>query len=656
MRLLSIFSVILFCNLIYFAQVESAASGREAQAVANALKQADRGNWIGAKKTIASLNNSNAQDVLNWYAYTQGQDNRSFDEISNFVSKHNSWPQLDKIRVEAEKKITASVSKHEVISWFSRNQPITPSGMDYYVGALISTGKTNEVRRALHNWWPKADLSRDQQRDFYTRYGRYLDRESHVERLNSLLHKKKYSNAVGIAEALGGGYPALAEARRALSQKSANVNAKVSAVPATLKNNEGLLFDRLKWRRQNKYNDGAIEILNRAPSASRMYNPKDWWKERHIIVRRLIEQKQYKKAYKLASQHKQKEGFPLAQAEWVSGWLALRFVNEPWKAFEHFEKLYKNVSSPLSKSRGAYWAGRASDDLKHPQVASQWYNVALRYPETFYGQLAAEKLNKKSELIQNNPVFVSQSQRNSFDRKDLVQAAGWFDHAGMKKQTELFLLRLSKNAQTPPEYVLTAELSERLGYKHITIKVAQALQKEKGISQSRYLYPQIVRELQNIHDTEWAFINAIIRQESRFDQSAVSHAGARGLMQLMPATAKGVASRSGRQHQTAWLTSRPSHNIYLGSRYLSQMTNRFGGSYALAAAAYNAGPNRVDRWLREFGDPRRGEINLIDWVELIPIYETRNYVQRVLEGVYVYRQKLKGKQKIHNNVIHVSAN
>ena len=224
----------------------------------------------------------------------------------------------------------------------------------------------------------------------------------------------------------------------------------------------------------------------------------------------------------------------------------------------------------------------------------------------------------------------------------------------MKKQTEVFLLRLSKNAKTSSDYILTAELAENLGQRHIAIKVAQALQKEKNVNYSRYLYPKMVRELSNIRDTEWAFINAIIRQESRFDQSAVSHAGARGLMQLMPATAKDVARRAGRQHQTGWLTSRPSHNIYLGSRYLTQMVDRFGGNYAMAAAAYNAGPNRVDRWVKEFDDPRKGKIDLIDWIELIPIYETRNYVQRVLEGVYVYRQQLKGKQKNHSNLIHVN--
>jgi len=647
MRLLSVFTAILLGSLVCFCQVPSFASTQETQVVANALKQAQRGNWGQAKKTISSVKNANARAVLDWYAYTQGQDNRSFNEISIFVLRHGSWPQLDKIRVEAEKKLNDSVSNKSVISWFSQNQPVTPNGMNRYARALISSGKTNEARKALRHWWPKASLSRDQQREFYTNYGRYLDRETHVERLNNLLHKKIYSNAAGIAEALGGGYPALTEARRALGQKSSNVNAKVSAVPAALRNNEGLLFDRLKWRRQNKYNDGAIEILNRAPPASRMSNPKDWWRERHIVVRRLIEQKNYKAAYRLASTHKQKEGFPLAQAEWVSGWLALRFANEPWKAFEHFEKLYKNVSSPLSKSRGAYWAGRASDELKHPQVASQWYNVALRYPETFYGQLAGERLNQKVRSIKNNPVTISQGQRASFSRKDLVQAAKWFDYAGMKKQTELFLLRLSKNARTPTDFILTAELADKLGYRHITIKVAQALQKEKGISQDRYLYPKLVSELKNINDTEWAFINSIIRQESRFDHTAVSHAGARGLMQLMPATAKGVAARNGRQHQTSWLTSRPAHNIYLGSRYLRQMTNRF---------AYNGGPNRVDRWLKEFGDPRKNEIDLIDWVELIPIYETRNYVQRVLEGVYVYRQQLEGKQKKHPSIIHVSTN
>lgn len=636
-----------------FSTISMAASG-DTQNIVQALKQAEKGNWPQADAIIRKVQNPAGKNVLEWFAYTKGAPNKSFKEISIFVNKNPDWPYLDKIRVEAEKNLKDNVSQTALIKWFSQNQPVTAHGMDLYLRALISRNDLTSARRVIRNWWPKASLTRDQQREFYKLYGRYLDRDSHIDRLNFLLHSKKYTNASAIADVLAGGYPALTSARKALAQGNSNVNNLINAIPSNLQRDEGLLFQRLKWRRQNDLNEGAIEILNKAPRSSKMYKPADWWRERHIITRRLIEKRQYKKAYSLVSKHKQREGFPLAQAEWVSGFLALRFVNEPWKAFEHFEKLYKNVKSPISKSRGAYWSGRASAKLKHAKIAQQWYQVAANYPETFYGQLAQEKLNKNVSLSNQAPT-VSTAQRNQFQKQDLVQAAVWLNEAGLRKESSAFLLRLSENAQNSQQYILTAQLAEKMGQRHIAIKVAQALQKEKNISVKQYLYPQMFRELKNVKNVELAFVNSIIRQESRFDQRAVSHAGARGLMQLMPATAKEVASRNNLRHQTAWLTSRPSHNISLGSSYLAQMVNRFNGNYAMAAAAYNAGPGRVDRWIKQFGDPRTRQIDLIDWVELIPIYETRNYVQRVLEGVHVYRDHLKGKQRPVTQSIHVSA-
>ena len=196
-------------------------------------------------------------------------------------------------------------------------------------------------------------------------------------------------------------------------------------------------------------------------------------------------------------------------------------------------------------------------------------------------------------------------------------------------------------------------LAEELALRHIAIKIGQEAEKKTGAAMHRFTYPALTKELQGVGDLEWALTNAIIRQESRFDHSAVSHAGARGLMQLMPRTAKETARKNGRSHQTAWLTTRPSHNIFLGTRYLKEMVRRYNGNYAMAAAAYNAGPGRVDKWNRQFGDPRKGQIALIDWMELIPIYETRNYAQRVLEGTYVYRIRLEDVQKEPKHKLHV---
>ena len=653
MRVCGLYAVLFFfCFALFSGGVQ--ASAPMDQAVTDALKQASKGQWTQAEASISRLNNPAARSALDWYRYTRGNSGHAFESTTRFVDKHSHWPMLDKIKLEAEKSLTSNTPDQNVVQWFDRNAPLTGQAMDVYVSSLLSHQRIYDARQVLRNWWAEASLGRDQQKSFFAKYGSYLDRESHIKRLNYLLHSGQYSNAQGVAEVLGNGYPELAAARQGLAQSAANVNSLVAAVPSSLKNDAGLMYERLRWRRKNDLDDGAIEILNQAPSFSAMYDPSAWWKERHILVRRLIEKRQYKKAYQLVSAHKQKEGFPLAQAEWVSGWLAINFINEPWKAFEHFEKLYKNVSSPISKSRGAYWAGRASENLKHPEIALQWYNVGASYPETFYGQLSAEKINLKLPLNDGDAVYSAQ-QKNIFDQKDVVRAAKWFGAAGLKQQSAVFLIRLSKDAKSAADYILAADLANALGQRDIAIKIAQDLQKEKNVTLNKYLYPEITHELKDVRNAEWAFVSAIIRQESRFDHEAVSSAGARGLMQLMPATAKEVASRHGISHQQAWLTSRPSHNIALGSRYLSQMVERFDGNYAMAAAAYNAGPNRVARWVQEFGDPRKGEVELIDWIELIPIYETRNYVQRVLEGVHVYRYRLKGKQAPAVTPIHVAA-
>ena len=646
------FMKVSFLVALFMAGFSSAAQAN--QALTNALRQAEQGNISQATAARNSLNGT-ARDTLDWYLFTQKSHQFSFAQAANFLNKHPKWPYQITIQQNAEKKLGNRALSTSEAQFFNQKAPKTAQGMDAYLRTALASNVAGnnaaKAKKSLNEWWKTASISRDEQRQIFSQYSSHISRASHVARLNHLLDKREYSNGQAIADALGGGYPALARARKALGQRKGDVNGLINAVPSNLRDDVGLMFDRLQWRRKKNLNQGAIEALNTAPQAGQMRDPKRWWKERHIIVRRMMEAKQYQTAYRVASAHRQREAFPQLQAEWISGFLALRFVSQPYKAFEHFEKLYKAAESPISRARGAYWAGRASEALDSKDVANQWYKVAAKYPETFYGQFAGEKIGRQVALNTRGTAG-----GNGVPNNDLDKAASYLSQAGLRKETGAFLLRLKDNASSPASYEQAANLARQLGQEHIAIKIAQSLQKEKGVALGQYLYPQKVRELQNTQGVEWALINAIIRQESRFDQNAISHAGARGLMQLMPATAKETAGRAGISHQRAWLTSRPSHNITLGSKYLGQMVRRYNGNYAMAAAAYNAGPGRVDKWIKQFGDPRTGQIDFIDWAEQIPIYETRNYVQRVLEGVYVYRQSLKGKQPPVNRPIHVATN
>lgn len=633
--------------------IHSHALAQDAQIIA-ALQQASKGQWSAANQKMARVSDPLAKKTLSWLAYTDGAPNISFHSISSFMRQNPDFPYQVTMQGIAEDRMPADYSNAQVIGWFNAQAPVTAKGMNRYLSALVVNGKSDQARQFINQWWPDALLERDGQRKIFSTYQTLISSTAHKERLNVLLYRGDYSNARAIAGVLGKSYKALAQARIGLATQSNNVSALIKAVPASLQQDEGLLYERLRWRRRNDQNQGALEILKSAPSVKAMHDPSKWWLERHIMTRRYLENKNYRTAYQVASTHKQTSGFPLAQAEWISGFIALQFINEPMKAFNHFEKLYNNVSSPVSKARAAYWAGLASDRLGSSEIAQKWYAVAGRYSTRFYGQMALASLTLPYQPSFGQGATVPQGQKIQFAMQDYARIAKWLNAAGLRNDAAAFLNKLADKASTQAQYALVADYAMQLGQDHIAISVSAKAEKETGAVLGEYYFPKKIPAVARVRDVEWALIHALMRQESRFDQQARSHAGARGLMQLMPATAKQTARQLGVSHQLSWLTSKPDHNILLGSRYLRQMLDRYDGSYPMAIAAYNAGPGRVDRWIREIGDPRTAQIDLINWIELIPIYETRNYVQRVMEGVYVYRHIL-GTQNKPASALHIAS-
>jgi len=634
------------CYLVLFSQPANAYS----DSVINAFKQAEQGQYSALKSLQKTSNDPVVKSSAEWFLLKETKPD--FYRIASFINKHGNWPSIATLRRKAEGVIDLQIMEREALRWFQNNKPETYDGVIYYLEVLRKNNNVSTARTQARDFWVTYAMTRDQQKEFYAKNKSFLTRADHEKRIKLLFEKDRLTQAQAIANLLGGDYASFIEARIKLARNDNGVNSAISNLSPRYASHPDLLYERLRWRRKNDMNSGAIQILNQAPSANKMHSPKAWWRERHIIIRRLLEGKKYQQAYRLASTHRQKEGFPMAQAEFLSGWLALRFLNKPTQAFGHFETLYKNVETPISKSRGAYWAGRASEAAGNRNIANQWYAVAAQYNETFYGQLAAEKTPAREVLqIKTAPKVNSTSYYNDVR----VKAARLFHEAGLKKESRLFLFRLMKDKTGHTDLIALADLSRQLGHDDISIKAAQEIQKKYNKTYHDYLYPRRVKAVRNVRDVEWALVHAIIRQESRFDEGAISHAGARGLMQLMPATAKETARKNGLRHNTAMLTSNPQHNITLGSKYIGQLVRRFGNNYAMAAAGYNAGPNRVDRWARENGNPNNPQIDLVDWIEMIPIYETRNYVQRVLEATYIYRQYFNGVQKTPKNQLHLVA-
>lgn len=618
-----------------------------------AMQLLSQDQWTLGRDLIAQTKDPLASKLYYWMLFTREKE-RGYEyvHLAQFIRRNPEWPGIKGMRKMAEKNMSSALTAAEISGWFADYPPQTARGMDRYLQALYSQGKKAEAKAILADWWATTPLGREDQKDIYRKYALFIDATAHKRRLDMLLFESQYTNARAIAAVLGPGYAELVEARIALAEEKPGVNALLAKVPRQLHDDPGLLFERLRWRRRNNMDVEAMEILHQTPAADKIANPEAWWQERHIIIRRLLERKSYESAYLLASKHRQSEGLSYAQAEWMAGWLSLRFLNNAPRALQHFEALYHKVDTPVSKARAAYWAGRAGKAMKAPAVADKWYKDAARFQTVFYGQLAGAELGIEEALPNAAPPVISAPETAAFNAREMIQAARIFHEAGMRNDASRFIQAFAQAEKTPKAYRFSAETAAALGHYHDAVKISKEATKE-GMFLTAQSYPVITDQLRNI-STEWALVHALIRQESMFDHAAQSPAGALGLMQLMPATAKEVAGKLGVVHSTSMLLQKPDYNIRLGSAYFNEVLERFNGSYPLAIAAYNAGPGRVDKWLATYGDPRRPGTDLIDWIEMIPIYETRNYVQRVMEGVYVYRLRLRGVQKPPLQPIHIA--
>jgi soluble lytic murein transglycosylase len=364
-----------------------------------------------------------------------------------------------------------------------------------------------------------------------------------------------------------------------------------------------------------------------------------WWNIQRLYVWKFIEDGNYKAAYSLAENHAQVEGKSLTDAEWLCGWLSYAYLRNPARAYTHFYKLYHAAQFPVSKSRGAYWAGKAATAHGSAEIGLRWLKLAAEYPATFYGQLALAEIHGKAGASLPPPIRATPTETKAFAARPVAQAALILDAMDEDALANKFLMHLVQNAKSHTERAMAAEMMEDIGKHYLTVKVAKEAMKFNTILPD-IGYPMI--KFTPVREIEPALPLAIARQESEFNPRAESTAGALGLMQLLPSTAKEVARKIGQPFNKSALTANPSYNMQLGSTYLADLINAYRGSYILAIAAYNAGPGRVSRWREEFGDPRNPDVDPILWIERIPITETRNYVQRVIENLQMYRHRING--------------
>ena len=613
-----------------------------------AVSEMKKSDWTNALKTAKKAKDKSIYNFIEWrHLLTEGN-KASFYDYLNFINANKDYPRLGRIKYLAEHKLSnEKITPGKIIDWFGDEEPLSGYGKMILGESYILTGQIEQGKKLIKEGWITADLSKTELSFFRKKFKNYLNAEDYIQRADYLAWENKYWDLKRMLRYLPKDYELLYNARQLLMSKSYGVDQAIKNVPDRFKNDAGLNFDRLKWRRKRGRIDSSAEILlNVKNTKDYLVRPDKWWDEREIISRSLIYEKKYELAYKIASNHALIEGSDYAAAEWMSGWIALSFLDDPLLSKDHFQNFYNNVSYPISTSRGAYWLARSYKALGDKENSKKWFEEAAKYLTTYYGQLAFLELNPNENFELSKDMEVDKKYREKFYSKELVKITYLLDELNEDKYTKFILRHLANENIENGSEILASELSTNIGRFDFAIQIAKIASYEKRFH-NKFNYP-IISTPKNINGRkipESAFILSIIRQESEFDLSANSHAGAKGLMQLMPYTAKLVAKQAKLPYVKSRLTTDPEYNINLGSHYVAGLILDYDGAYPFAIAAYNAGPNRVKYWKKINKDPQKKQIDYVDWVELIKFRETRNYVQRVLENYNVYRYILE-KQPI----------
>lgn len=604
-----------------------------------AFEAAELNAWPAARALAPQASDPLLADVLLLLDLPRRDGNASLATITQFLDTHPNWPGLTDIRLQAERIMPDGMAPADRVAWHQRYAPLTFDATIAYADALVALGRRDEANLYIRSRWTGIPVNQTQQDQVIARYGGALSQDDHWRRLDSLIWSGRLDEARRMLPVVDSGRRALGNARIRLQARQDGVDAAIRAIPAELQNDEGLAYERTRWRRRAGLDAGSIELLARQPAQSD--NARRWWTERHYQAREAFNRRDYSTAYALASDHRQQGGFPRLQGEWLSGWVALRYLNDPSRAFGHFQTLYGSTETPISQSRGAYWSARSQAALGNTAEAQRWYQIAAQHPTAFYGQLAAGELGQASVASLPAMPGVSAAARQAFEADERASIVLALAQIGQMELAERFLAVLTDEAETDEDHVLVGELALQAGNNFRAVRAGkQAVQ--EGIQMIGPTYPVVDLATADTR-VDPALVHGIIRTESEFDHDAVSGANARGLMQLLPDTARQVARSLGVTVETARLTTDPALNIRLGSANLADRVNRYNGSWVLAIPSYNAGSGRADQWITRLGDPRRMELyDVIDWIESIPFYETRNYTQRVLETTQVYRYLLNG--------------
>ena len=619
-----------------WAPDQARAAGRAAIVAANA------GRWSEAQALADQGADPLADKIVTWMRL-QVRGQASAAEVADFLAANPGWPLSATLAQRGEEALPVLADDPLVLRLFARTPPRGLPAIRQLAEALQRQGNAAAALRAVQAGWRDAAPDPEAEAGFLAALGGMLTPDDHRARFERLAWAGQTTAAARMLPLLPAETRLTGELRLALANGQAAAEAGASPRAGS---DIGLAMELARYLRRQDRDREAAAVWQQAEPLQRDLTDaaaRAIWTERQILARKLLRLGDAASAYRVAARHGQTDGAALHDAEFLAGFIALRRLNDPTRAAQHFARLGEDSSSVITRARAHYWRGRAAAAQGRAQEARAPFAAAAALPTAFYGQLGALALGETAPQLAARIVAVPAPQptadlADAFLGKERAQAVLTLADLGDTDRTRTFLLRLEETAAAPAEQVLTARLASAIGRPDNAVWVARRAG-IAGVTMVVEGYPRPY-PLPEAAAVEPAFVYAISRQESNFDPGAVSPANARGLMQLLPSTATLVARQLGIPHQASWLTGQPEHNLRLGAQYLADQLGRFG-NLAMAAAAYNAGPRRVDDWIVTYGDPRMpasaGGTDMIDWIEQIPFSETRNYVQRVVENAVIYR-------------------
>ncbi len=624
--------VLTFVSALFLMAAPALADPARALAAGFAAMRA--GDWEAAA-SAARPGGAVATDIIEWHRLRAGEGDLA--AVRDFLDRRGDWPGLDWL-VRRNEEAIARAPTAEALAFFEARSPRTPEGVLAQAAALTAGGRTGEAEAALVVAWRTLPMDQALQDTYLDRH-RDLLRDHHEARLDQMIWQRDMPSARQMLPLVGEGWQALAQARIALHDQAAGVDALIAAVPEALQGDPGLAYERFVWRdRKGRDEDAIALLLYRSENPALLGQPRAWAPRRHDLARQMMRAGDGALAYRIASRHFLAEGSDFAELEWLSGYLALRYLDDPATALVHFQRFDGAVASPISKGRAGYWLGRAFEAMGDAGAAALAYRAGAEHQTSFYGLLAAERggVAFDASLAGRD---LPDWQTAAFTGSSVFEAGLLLLGAGELDLAERFLTHLAEDLDAAQAAQLGA-MAVEMDRPHLGVMIG------KRLAQSAIVVPAAYYPLHPIAEAGLPMhpemILAIARRESEFDPSVVSGAGARGLMQVMPRTAEQVARQLGlsAEHSTDRLLTDPDYNAKLGAAYLEGLAETFGGNVVMMSAGYNAGRSRPEAWMAERGDPRQGRVDVVDWIEHVPFEETRNYIMRVAESLPVYRARL----------------